>query len=302
MPPPTPPQPAGKPAAEVAIDADLIRLLLAEQHADLADQPLSRLAEGWDNVMFRLGEAQMVRLPRRAVAAELLENEQRWLPELAAHLPLPIPAPMRIGQPSTAYPWSWSVLPFLPGAPLDEEALDSDQGVVLGGFLKALHSVAPPSDAPINVARGGPLTDRKAGFDDRAARLAAQGLLPEHVSHLWREGLEAPRDIAPTWLHGDLHPLNLLAQAGRLTAVIDWGDICAGDPACDLGCLWVLLSNPGARHKALAAYGDVSPATLTRARGWAAYIGVVLLDSGLINSPRHARIGETIFVNLAQEL
>ena len=97
--------PPGKPDAELSIDADLVRRLLAEQHPDLADLPLEPLASGWDNQMFRLGEALTVRLPRRKIAVELLVNEQRWLPVLAPHLPLPIPAPVRVGIATASYPW-----------------------------------------------------------------------------------------------------------------------------------------------------------------------------------------------------
>ena len=50
------PPPIGKPAAEVVVDATLLRALLEEQHADLAGLSISPLAEGWDNVPFRVGD------------------------------------------------------------------------------------------------------------------------------------------------------------------------------------------------------------------------------------------------------
>src|SRR5262245_10657390 len=103
------------PAAEVAVDVALVRRLLELQHRDLAAMPITPLAEGWDNFMFRLGDDLTVRLPRRTITAEMLEREQRWLPTLAVHLPLPIPAPVRIGEPSLGYPWKWSVCPWLAG-------------------------------------------------------------------------------------------------------------------------------------------------------------------------------------------
>ncbi|MDJ0789409.1 MAG: phosphotransferase, partial [Myxococcota bacterium] len=78
-----------KPGAEVEVDAALVARLLRAQHPDLAERPLRLLASGWDNLIFRLGEAHVVRLPRRALAAALVANEQRWLPELAERLPLP---------------------------------------------------------------------------------------------------------------------------------------------------------------------------------------------------------------------
>ena len=93
------------PAAEVDIDDDLVRRLLADQLPELGALPLERVAEGWDNVIFRLGDELTVRLPRREMAAELVAHEQRWLPEIAPRLPLPIPAPVGIGRPGLGYPW-----------------------------------------------------------------------------------------------------------------------------------------------------------------------------------------------------
>ena len=93
------------PEAEVAIDEPLIRGLLRAQHPDLADEPLCIVAHGWDNVLARLGDALVVRLPRRAIAAALVLHEQRWLPELAPRLPLPIPVPLRAGVPGDGFPW-----------------------------------------------------------------------------------------------------------------------------------------------------------------------------------------------------
>ena len=79
----------GTPAAEVEIDERLVRALLAEQHPDLAGLPLRHESNGWDNVMFRLGDEPLLRLPRREAALELIRNEQAWLPGLAhaEHVP-----------------------------------------------------------------------------------------------------------------------------------------------------------------------------------------------------------------------
>jgi len=99
------------PPAEVAIDPSLVRALLREQHTDLVHLALVDIGEGWDNGLFRLGDDLAIRLPRRAVSAALVEHEQRWLPLLAPRLPLPIPAPLRIGRPGCGFPWYWSAYP-----------------------------------------------------------------------------------------------------------------------------------------------------------------------------------------------
>ncbi|MHB1433708.1 MAG: phosphotransferase, partial [Streptosporangiaceae bacterium] len=199
------------PAAEVDVSIDLLGRLLAEQHPDLADLPITVLANGWDNVIFRLGDDLLARLPRRAMAAALTAHELRWLPVLATGLPLPVPVPLRSGAPGEGYPWQWSIVPYLPGEPaVDHPPADPlAAAAALAGFLAALHRTAPP-DAPANPVRGVPLARRAESF---AANLAAVGPIPDRatVLRVWAEALAAPVfDQPPVWLHGDMHPANLL--------------------------------------------------------------------------------------------
>jgi aminoglycoside phosphotransferase (APT) family kinase protein len=284
---------SGTPAAEVHIDAELVRALLQQQHADLAARPLTPMESGWDNMMFRLGDEWAVRLPRRAVSAALIEREQRWLPMLAGRLPLPVPAPVRVGVAGLGYPWRWSIVKWLPGAAADVSPPAADQASVLAHFLRALHTQAP-SDAPRNPVRGVPLQQRADVVSERMARLHDRTLLNDAVRGKWAEALRAPIDDEATWIHGDLHARNVLVERGRLSAVIDWGDLAQGDRATDLACMWMLLASRSARQQAMSALGDVSEATWRRARGWAIFFGVTLLDTGLVNDPRNAVLGERI--------
>jgi aminoglycoside phosphotransferase (APT) family kinase protein len=296
----SPSPPSGTPAAEVDIDAALVRALLTAQHRDLAALDIEHVDAGWDNAMFRLGETLSVRLPRRLVAAGLIEHEQRWLPTLARYLPLPVPAPVRVGRPGEGYPWSWSVLPWLDGGPADLDEPGDDQGEVLGRFLKALHGRPLPPDAPENPVRGVPLLQRQAMIEERMARASAHGgVVSPRVRQIWAEGLAAPMDTPPVWLHGDLHAKNVLTLNGRISAVVDWGDMCGGDPATDLASIWVLLASPAARREAMAAYGGACESTWARAEGWATAFGVMLLDAGLVDDPRAAVIGERTLSRLA---
>ncbi|MGB3294637.1 MAG: phosphotransferase [Phormidesmis sp.] len=103
-----------------------------------------------------------------------------------------------------------------------------------------------------------------------------------------------------TWIHGDLHPRNILVDRRSITGVIDWGDLAVGDCATDLAALWCLFPNQHLRQQAIDAYEEVSAATLTRAKGWAIFFGVGLLDSGLVNHPQHAALGQRILQSVAQ--
>jgi aminoglycoside phosphotransferase (APT) family kinase protein len=283
------------PAAEVDVTADLVRRMLRAQHPDLADLPVQRVANGWDNVVFRLGGELAVRMPRREVAAGILLNEQRWLPLLAPRLPLPVPAAVRIGRPGPGYPWPWSIVPFLPGRPASDTP-PSDlraAAVVIGGFLGALHQGAPP-DAPANPVRGVPLARRAAAFEQNLGSVAAE-VDQAAVTRTWEAALAAPPWDAPgIWLHGDPHPGNILVRDGRVSAVIDFGDITAGDPATDLALAWMML--PAGCHEAFreayhrsASVRAGEPLWL-RARGWALNFALAFLANSA-DDPRLRAVG-----------
>jgi aminoglycoside phosphotransferase (APT) family kinase protein len=291
------------PADEVDVSPDLVRRLLAAQQPDLAHLPIEVMANGWDNLVCRLGAELVVRLPRRAVAAELITHEQRWLPVLAPRLPLPVPAPVRAGRAALGYPWPWSVVPFLPGqvAAQDPPADPGDAAVSLGRFLGALHAPAA-AGAPANPNRGIPLADRRA--TDMQNVRALGGLVDRRaVLRVSEAAAATPRwHGLPVWLHGDFHPANILVHRGRISGVIDFGDVTSGDPATDLSVAWMFL--PAGCHDAFrAAYRTASgypdsDDTWVRARGWALALSLAILahsaDNPLMAEIGHRTIGAVL--------
>ena len=281
------------PAAEVDLDEPELRALLTEQHPDLAGLPLTRLDEGWDNVLWRLGPGLLVRAPRRQAAASLAVNEQRWLPELAPRLPLPVPVPVRVGRPGAAFPWSWSVVRWLPGTPGDRAQLGQPEESArrLGLFLRSLHQAAPV-DAPRNPYRGLPLVQRAPLFEARFAELGSS-IDRSATRRVWDRALAARQwTESPVWLHGDLHPANVLVELGTLSAVIDFGDMCAGDPATDLAGAWMLL--PATAIPAFAeAYGGIDSELERRTLGWAVLFALMLISIGHGGRPSYQRVGES---------
>ena len=287
------------PKADVAIDEALIRGLLQEQHPDLAGLEVEIQDSGWDNVMARLGDDLAVRLPRRKIAAELLRNEQRWLPVLAPRLPLPVPVPRRIGHPTETYPFPWSVLDWLPGTTADREPPGSDQAEVLADFLLAVHQPAP-EDAPLNRHRGLPLASKIDDHQGRLSKLAEGGeAIPPLWQELWQRAVDTEVDAEKTWIAGDMHARNVLVSDGRISAFIDWGDLCEGDRATDLASIWALFSDRGARRRAIERYAPTQ-ATLDRARGWAVFFGVILLQTGLADFPPHVAMGRKVLAGLEE--
>ena len=279
------------PASEVEVDESLVRSLLVEQHPDLAELPMTHIEAGWDNTLWRLGGELLVRLPRRELAAPLLIHEQRWLPALGPRLPLSVPVPVRTGKPSDQYPWSWSVVPWLAGVPGLRTALTrpDDTAERLGRFLRALHQDAP-SDAPHNPYRGVALERRAETFEERVGTLATE-IDVEAIRRVWDRGLAAdPWPGLPQWLHGDLHPGNLLVDDGTVTAVIDFGDLCAGDPATDLAGAWMFLPR-SAMTVFESAYGGVDDRLERRSLAWAVLFALMLLEIGLGNRPDYETVG-----------
>jgi aminoglycoside phosphotransferase (APT) family kinase protein len=276
------------PPAEMAFDAGLVRRLLGTQMPHLADLPLRRVNAGWDNEIWRLGDELAVRLPRRAMGAPLVVHEQTWLPVLAPVLPLPVPVPLRIGGPSTEYPWAWHVHRWIEGeGAMDAPLGDSQMAETLGRFLAALHRPAPP-EAPHNPWRGVPLADRTEATLQRAATV--RDLVDERaVASLWSELVETePWAGPPLWVHGDLHPGNLVRAGDQLVGVIDFGDLTAGDPATDLAVAWMLFA-PADRPVLRDAAG-ADDATRRRARAWALALALAYLASSG-DSPALRRLG-----------
>ena len=280
------------PSAEVDIDAGLVAQLISEQFPDLAHLAIGDVSFGWDNVVVRVGDDLAARLPRRQAAVALAEHEHRWLSELAARLPLSIPAPIHIGQPSDAYPWPWSICRWLPGtiAAHDPPADAGRAARVLGDFLRALH-VTAPHDAPRNPVRGGPL-EQRADLLDRFLPVLGDGVDQARIRQQWSQALTLPRwSRAPVWVHGDLHPANLLVVRGDLASVIDFGDLTAGDPACDLSVAWMLFPTDADAREQLRETSGHDDDTWLRARGWAINLGVSFLANSADNATI-AAIGE----------
>lgn len=278
------------PAAEVELSPSVVRALLEEQHPDLAGQPLEFFSSGWDNEHYRLGEDLLVRLPRRRVAAPLIEHEQRWLPELGPLLPVRVPTPIRVGRPGAGFPWAWSVVPLLPGRDaLHHPPADRSRVVdQLSHFLIALHQPAPP-EAPFNPVRGVPLAAR----DERttAALGRAESILPDtdRLAERWSDALAASSYPGPPlWLHGDLHPGNVLCLGGPITGILDWGDVTAGDPSCDYWVAWGLLDRD--ERSAFRARLAIDDAAWLRSMGWAISIGLALITM-TDDQPAYNRLG-----------
>ena len=266
-------------AIEAGYDEDFVRELLLDQYPDLAGLPLRRVAGGWDNQLWRLGEELAIRLPRTERAPELLRKEHRWLPTLAPHLPLPVTVPQRLAEPTEGFPRPWAVTNWVPGEPADHAEITSAAAAeTLAGFLRALHHCPAPTDAPASGGRYAPLTEHTQDFH-RDFQAATGEPISADIRKLWQDAVDAGPDNGPAvWLHGDLHPANAVTSGGELAGVIDFGELCAGDPSVDLAAAWLLLPD-GSAGRFFAAYGAAGQDVVRRARGRAllAVIGLLMV-------------------------
>ena len=267
----------GKTSSEkLDIDGPLVRWLITRQFPQWADLPLTKVrSAGTDHAIYRLGDDMVVRLPRLPTAAKMVEKEQRWLPRLAPLLPLAVPEPLGKGAPDDGFPYPWSVYRWLPGKDLaDQPDVDLHEVAArLGRFVAALQRID---------RRGGPRSQRAKPVDmrdDGAVRSTIrqvatdQALDADVATAVWDEALAAPTwQGRPVWIHADLFPANLLARQGQLTAVIDFGLLGLGDPACDMLPAWTLLT--AQTRTVFRAESSVDDATWVRGRGWALSAGL----------------------------
>lgn len=252
---------------EVNTDADLVRSLLVSQHPQRAGLPIERVSSaGTDNAMYRLGDDLAVRLPRIHWAVENVAKERKWLPILAPHLPLAVPLPIAAGEPEAAFPYPWAVVRWLTGELATLDRLDDPvrTALDLAAFVRELQSVDTVGGPEHN--RGRPIRLGDAAMRKGIASFGGE-VDAEAITEAWNRVMATPDHDGPSvWFHGDLSYLNLLAQDGELTAVIDWGTCGVGDPAIEMTIAWGLFP-PHARQAYREALG-VDDATWQRGKGW----------------------------------
>ena len=261
---------------QIDVAAETVRQLLREQRPELADREIVPVVStGTVNALFRLGDDLVARLPLLEAWADGIEREWTWLPRLAERIrSLRLPEPVFIGEPSSGYPFRWSILRWIEGSPYDDALVDDERAAAeaLATFVRELRSL-PTHDAPTGGRR--PL--RELDGETREAILAADGTIDaSSAMRVWEDALEAPTwDGERTWVHGDLLRPNLLVDRGRLVAVIDFGGAGVGDPATDLMPAWSVFGPIG--RETFRSALEVDEATWARGRGIALHQAALVI-------------------------
>ena len=267
------------------IDALLVRRLVATQFPEWKDLPVLPVSfSGWDNRTFHLGKEMLVRMPSGAEYALQVEKEQYWLPRLASLLPLPIPVPLAVGEPGDGYLWKWSIYRWLEGDTAASSHIDNlcDFATSLAQFLIALQRIDSTGGPPPGLHsfyRGGPLMIYDAEVRQAIAILKGK-IDVDAATKVWETALATTWQNSPVWVHGDISAGNLLVQKGELSAVIDFGQLTVGDPACDLAIAWTFFK--GKSREVFRKMLPLDDGTWDRGRGWTLWKALIIA-AGLTN-------------------
>ena len=256
------------------ITTELVESLIAEQFPQWADLAVAEvIPNGWDNRTFRLGEEMSVRLPSAERYIHQVQKEHEWLPKLAPYVSLPITMPIAIGQPGSGYPWQWSVNGWMEGETASTGHINDLPQFArsLAEFLNSLQDVdSTNAPTPGPGKRGADV-----GYYDDESREAIKiletestgdGLDTQAITAVWDAALESKWTKDPIWIHGDVSLGNMLVVNGELSAVIDFGGACVGDPACDLAIAWTAFE--GESREAFRIAIDLDADTWARGAGW----------------------------------
>ena len=258
------------------IDAFLVRQLITEQFPQWKNLEIKPVEfGGWDNRTFHLGKNMTVRLPSGEEYQDQVKKEQFWLPKLASFLSMKIPVPLGMGKPTDNYPFNWSIYAWIDGETLSIERIDdlSQCAINLACFLISLQKI-DPTNGPKNFGRGSSLLKIYDTEAQWAIKTLGKTIDTYIVSKIWAIALASVWTNPPIWFHGDIAVGNLLVKNGKLSAVIDFGSMGIGDPACDLAIAWTFFQGESRNvfRKAL----KLDENTWLRGRGWALWKALIV--------------------------
>ncbi|MDP3372322.1 MAG: aminoglycoside phosphotransferase family protein [Candidatus Paracaedibacteraceae bacterium] len=268
------------------IDPVTAKILVEEQFPHWAHLPIVPVNEsGWDNRTYHLGQEMILRFPSGESYANQVKKEQKWLPFLSSKLPLTIPTPLGLGKPGHGYMWDWSIYNWIPGetAAISKQADKNKLANDLARFLSVLYKMNPTNGPPAgkqNYYRGGDISVYEHEAIN-AIKVLESSLDSKVAKRIWDLGATTKWENPPVWVHGDISPGNLILQNGHLRAVIDFGLLSVGDPACDFAIAWTFFD-----AKSRKVFRDrlaIDNRTWHRGRAWA-FWKALIISAGLSNS------------------
>lgn len=257
--------------------------LIAEQFPQWSHLPIKPVEFGGsDNRTFYLGKEMSIRLPSAESYAAQVQKEQKWLPFLAPHLSVRIPKPLAMGNPSKKYPWHWSVYQWIDGKSANTLSIHNlnlnSIAKSLAQFLSELHKIEAvngPVPGLHNYHRG----DSPQVYDVETRKLIfqLQNFIDKNAATaVWEKAISSEWNRKPVWIHGDFASGNMLIKGNELSAIIDFGCMAVGDPACDLVIAWTFLDKE--LRNLFKSSLNLDSDTWNRARGWALWKALFELE------------------------
>ncbi len=288
------------------INPDLARNLIAKQFPEFAHLPIISVEkQGHDNRTYRLGHNMLIRMPTAEPYALKVSKEQELLPCLASHLTINIPVPLKMGAVSTDYPFPFSIYKWLDGRSANLLVLDDDClakiALDLAKFLKELQAIDSsfgPPPGQHNWWRGDHVSVYDKGAREQIAKLSSV-IDADKAIALWERACKTRWVQSSVWIHGDFAAGNILIQDGKLSAIIDFGGMGVGDPACDLVIAWTFLKDKA--REIFIRDMTLDEDTWLRAKAWVLWKATFeLCESTDQNSPE-ASLQKTIIEDVLYE-
>ncbi len=255
------------------ITLDLARKLIALQFPEYAHLPITSVEkQGHDNRTYRLGPDMLIRMPTAESYALKVPKEQALLPKLVSHLTVSIPVPIKMGAASQDYPYPFSIYKWLEGTSINLLILDNDclerLASDLARFLKELQSIDDvdgPAPGQHNWWRGDHVSVYDKGTREQISELSTV-INEGKALELWERACKTKWDRPSVWIHGDFAIGNILLKNSKLSAIIDFGGVALGDPACDLVIAWTFLN--GKARDIFVQEMNLDEDTWLRAKAW----------------------------------
>ena len=275
----------------IIIDVELAKSLISEQFPEYKNLEIKPIPKsGWDNRMFVLGDDMLIRMPSVECYQAQIKKEYKFLPKFKNFLSFAIPEPIKIGKPSENFPWNWSMYKYIEGE-------NSSNGNIkdkiefakdLAKFLNEFQNISTeggPEAGEHNFYRGGDLNV----YDDEvheSIKLLKDKIDEDVIFEIWNKAIKTKWDKKSVWVHGDISFGNLLVKDGKLCAIIDFGGIGIGDPACDLAIAWTDFDNEE-RKVFYDSLENIDENTCRRGCAWALWKALILA-SGFCDGPKDA--------------
>ena len=205
------------------------------------------LGEGWNSRAYLVNNEHVFRFPQRAENWDELKREIKFLAFAACKLPLAVPQYVQVMPDSPAAECGYAVYRYLRGHAMNVNLLTQKKRTAaadtIATFLRTLHGLQLSPELTFLLPREDARINAEEDIAE-AEREIVPKLLPSEAETLRKQFemyLSAPANFSfrPAVLHSDLSRDHLLMEDDAVVAIIDFGDVCRGDPDYDFMYLFV---------------------------------------------------------------